>query len=112
MMRMLSKKERIPPDSNCPAASIRLEQFSVSQQNQEPGSEIILYQTEDGRTRLEVKLENETVWLSQKQLAELFQKDVRTINDHIQNVFAEGELQRGATIRKFRIVQTEGATKR
>ncbi|MGP8200481.1 MAG: virulence RhuM family protein [Limisphaerales bacterium] len=81
----------------------------MSQQNQEPGSEIILYQTEDGRTRLEVKLENETVWLSQKQLAELFQKDVRTINDHIQNVFAEGELQRGATIRKYRIVQTEGA---
>jgi hypothetical protein len=81
----------------------------VSQQNQQPGSEIILYQTEDGNTRLEVKLENNTVWLSQKQLAELFQKDVRTINDHIQNVFAEGELQREATIRKYRIVQTEGA---
>jgi hypothetical protein len=58
---------------------------------------------------LEVKLENETVWLSQKQLAELFQKDVRTINEHIQNVYAEGELQRSATIRKFRIVQTEGS---
>ena len=80
----------------------------MSQQYPTPGSEIILYQTEDGRTRLEVKLESETAWLTQKQLAELFQKDVRTINEHIQNVFAEGELQREATIRKFRIVQTEG----
>ena len=76
-----------------------------------PGSksEIIVYQTEDNRTRIEVRLENETVWLTQKQMAELFQKDVRTINEHIQNVFGEGELQRGATIRKFRIVQLEGA---
>jgi hypothetical protein len=48
----------------------------MSQQNPSPGSEIILYQTEDGNTRLEVKLENETVWLSQRQLAELFQKDL------------------------------------
>ena len=81
----------------------------MSEQSPTPGSEIILYQTEDGRTRLEVKLENNTVWLSQKQMSELFQKDVRTINEHIQNVFAEGELQRGPTIRKFRIVQSEGA---
>jgi hypothetical protein len=70
-----------------------------------PKSELILYQTEDNRTRIEVRLENETVWLTQKLMAELFQKDVRTINEHIQNVFEEGELQRGATIRKFRIVQ-------
>ena len=76
--------------------------------NPEPKSEIILYQTGDNRTRIEVRLENETVWLTQKLMAELFQKDVRTINEHIQNVFAEGELQRDATIRKFRIVQQEG----
>jgi hypothetical protein len=75
----------------------------------ESNSEIILYQTDDNRTRIEVRLENETVWLTQKQLAELFQKDVRTINEHIQNIFDEGESQRGATIRKFRIVQLEGA---
>jgi hypothetical protein len=75
----------------------------------ESKSEIILYQTEDNRTRIEVWLENETVWLSQRQMAELFQKDVRTINEHIQNVFEEGELQREPTIRKFRIVQKEGA---
>jgi hypothetical protein len=80
----------------------------VSQQNPAPGSEIILYQTEDGRTRLEVKLENETVWLTQKQLAELFQKDVRTINEHIQNIFSEGELNEDSVIRNFRITAADG----
>lgn len=56
-------------------------------------SEIVLYQTEDGATKLEVRLLDETVWLSQKMMAELFQKDVRTINEHIRNIFSEGELQ-------------------
>jgi hypothetical protein len=72
-------------------------------------SEILIYQTEDGRTRIDVRLEDETVWLSQKLMAELFQKDVRTINEHIKNIYSEGELEPKATIRKFRIVQTEGA---
>jgi hypothetical protein len=71
-------------------------------------SEIILYQTEDGRTGIEVRFEGETAWLSQKQLAELFQKDVRTINEHIRNILEERELEPEATIRKFRIVQREG----
>jgi hypothetical protein len=71
-------------------------------------SRILLYQTEDGRQRIEVRLENETVWLSQRLLAELFQKDVRTINEHIKNIYNEGELLPESTIRKFRIVQTEG----
>ena len=71
-------------------------------------SQILLYQTEDGHSRIEVRLENETVWLSQKLLAELFQKDVRTINEHIKNIYTERELEPEATIRKFRIVQTEG----
>jgi hypothetical protein len=71
-------------------------------------SEIILYQTEDGKSRIEVRLQDETVWLTQKLIAELFQKDVRTINEHIKNIYSEGELEPGATIRKFRIVQTEG----
>jgi hypothetical protein len=73
------------------------------------GSEFLLYQTEDGQTRVQVRFVDETVWLSQRQLAELFQKDVRTINEHIQNTYEEGELEREATIRNFRIVQTEGA---
>jgi len=71
-------------------------------------SRILLYQTEDGRQRVEVRLENETVWLSQRLLAELFQKDVRTINEHIKNIYDECELLPESTIRKFRIVQTEG----
>ena len=58
-------------------------------------SEILLYQTEDNRTRVDVRLQDGTVWLSQKQMAELFQKDVRTINEHIQNGFGEGELGKG-----------------
>lgn len=70
--------------------------------------EFILYQTEDGQTRIECRFENETIWLTQALLAELFQKDVRTINEHLRNVFAEGELDPEATIRKFRIVRQEG----
>jgi hypothetical protein len=73
-----------------------------------PGGEIILYQTEDGRTRIQCRFENETIWLSQALIAELFQKDVRTINEHLVNIFDEGELNREATIRKFRIVRLEG----
>lgn len=74
-----------------------------------PRSDLLLYQTEDGRTRIQVRLENETVWLTQKMMAELFQKDVRTINEHIRNIYDEGELKPEGTIRKFRIVQIEGA---
>ena len=74
-----------------------------------PNSEIILYQTEDGRTRVQCRFEDETVWLSQSLIGELFEKDVRTINEHLRNIFAEGELRREATVRKFRIVRFEGS---
>ncbi|MFA6917868.1 MAG: virulence RhuM family protein [Candidatus Gracilibacteria bacterium] len=74
----------------------------------ENNSQILLYQTADGSTKIEVKLENETVWLSQKQMSELFQKDTRTVSEHIGNLFKEGELDTNSTIRKFRIVQKEG----
>ena len=74
-----------------------------------PQSSIILYQTEDGRTRIQCRFEDETVWMTQALLAELFQKDVRTINEHLKNIFAEGELFPAATIRKFRIVRPEGS---
>jgi hypothetical protein len=73
-----------------------------------PRSELILYQTEDGRTRIECRFEDDTIWLTQKLMAELFQKDVRTINEHIQNVFAEGELTQDSVIRKFRITAEDG----
>jgi len=73
-----------------------------------PNSNILLYQTEDGQTRVEVRLQDKTVWLSQKLMADLFQKDVRTINEHIKNILADREQASEATIRKFRIVQIEG----
>lgn len=55
-------------------------------------SSLILYQTEDGSTRIEVRLLDETVWLTQPQMSELFNKDRRTISEHIQNIFTENEL--------------------
>jgi len=70
-------------------------------------SEIILYQTEDGQTKIEVRLENETVWLTLNQLSELFQKAKSTISEHITNIIEEGELPREATVRNFRTVQIE-----
>ena len=70
--------------------------------------EILLYQTDDGRVKMDVRLQDETVWLSQRQMSELYQKDVRTINEHIKNIYEEGEQTTGATIRNFRIVQQEG----
>jgi hypothetical protein len=75
---------------------------------QRGNSEIILYQTEDGTTKIEVRLEDETVWLSQSQIGELFQKAKATISEHIKNVFEESELQEDSTVRKFRTVQLEG----
>ncbi len=78
-------------------------------ENQPPQSSLLLYQTEDGQTRIQCRFENESLWLTQALLAELFQKDVRTINEHLVNIFEEGELSREATIRKFRIVRVEGA---
>lgn len=72
-------------------------------------NDILLYATPDGVVRVDVIYEGETFWLSQKKMAELFGVDVRTINEHLQNIYRSGELDAGATIRKFRIVQTEGA---
>ncbi len=71
-------------------------------------SQLIIYQTEDGLTKLEVRLQNETVWLTQKLMAELFQTTVPNINMHLKNIFEEGELNEMATIKDFLIVQMEG----
>ena len=71
-------------------------------------SEILIYQNQNGNIKIDVRLEDETVWLTQSQLCELFQKSKATISEHIKNVFDEGELDSGATVRKFRIVQQEG----
>jgi len=74
----------------------------------EPKSEIILCQTEDNRTRIEVRLENETVWLTQNQMAELFQTTQQNISLHLQNIYAEGELRPEATHKEFLSVRPEG----
>lgn len=71
-------------------------------------SSLLLYQTEDGQTKIEVRLHDETVWLNQMQLSELFDKDKRTISEHIQNIFKEGELIEEAVIRKFRTTASDG----
>ncbi len=73
--------------------------------------EVVLYKADDGQLNLEVKLTDETVWLSQKQMSILFDKDIRTINEHIKNIYKEKEVEPLSTIRKFRIVQTEGKRK-
>lgn len=82
----------------------------MSESETTPRGELVLYQTEDGKTRVQVRLTGETVWLTQKLMAELFQKDVRTISEHIHSIFAEGELQPGAVVRNFRTTAAEGKT--
>ncbi|MCF8235874.1 MAG: virulence RhuM family protein [Bacteroidales bacterium] len=74
-------------------------------------SEILLYQNKAGDIKIDVRLEDETVWLTQAQLCELFQKSKATISEHIKNVFEEGELSPSATVRNFRTVQMEGNRK-
>lgn len=70
--------------------------------------EILFYRTPEGATKVEVLYEAETFWLNQKRIADLFGVDVRTISEHLQNIFNTGELQPEATIRKIRRVQLEG----
>jgi hypothetical protein len=76
----------------------------------EPKSELILYQTEDNRTRIEVRLENETVWLSLNQMAELFQRDKSVISRHIKNIFEEGELRPESVVANFATTATDAKT--
>jgi hypothetical protein len=73
-----------------------------------PRGELILYQTEDGRTRIECRFEGETVWLTQAMMAELFQTTLQNVSLHLQNIYEEGELDPGATIKSYLIVRTEG----
>ena len=75
-----------------------------------PLTQILLYQTEDRRTRIEVRLQNETVWLSLNQMAELFQRDKSVISRHIRNVFDEGELIREAVVANYAITAADGKT--
>lgn len=72
------------------------------------GSEILIYQTEDGHTKIDVKFEDETVWLSQAQLCELYQTSKSNISEHIKHIFEEGELEENAVVRKFRTTGNDG----
>lgn len=71
-------------------------------------SEIIIYQTEDGVTKIDVTLSDETVWLSLDQMAELFDRDKSTISRHIKNIFSEGELQRNSVVANFATTAADG----
>lgn len=70
--------------------------------------EVVIYQTDDGDTKIDVRFVDETVWLTQAQLVELFLSSKANISEHIKNIYAEGELDEESTVRKFRTVQIEG----
>ena len=70
--------------------------------------QFLVYQAEDGRIRVEVRLENETTWLTQAHMAELFQTTVPNVSMHLRNIYAEGELQPAATVQEFLTVRPEG----
>ena len=74
------------------------------------GGDFILYGTEDGRTRIEVRFSGETVWLSLNQMADLFQRDKSVISKHIKNVFEEGELKPDSVVANFATTATDGKT--
>ena len=76
----------------------------------EPDSDLILYLTEDGRTRLQVRLEDETVWLSLNQMVDLFQRDKSVISRHIKNIFDEGELVRDSVVAESATTAADGKT--
>ena len=71
-------------------------------------TEIILYQTEDGQTQIEVRLENDTVWLTQSQMPDLFQASIPNVSMHIRNIFREGELQENAVVKDFLTTAADG----
>ena len=77
-------------------------------ENKENKSELIIYQTEDGKIKIDVRFQNETVWLTQQLMAELFQTTKQNISIHVQNIYEEGELIPKATVKEFLTVQIEG----
>jgi hypothetical protein len=71
-------------------------------------SEILLYQTEDGQTKIDVRLEEETVWLNQKQMVELFQTTKQNVSLHIRNIFKEGELDENSVVKNYLTTAADG----
>jgi len=91
--------------------TILVEKFYLCKQNQEGMKEdqkIVIYQTEDGQTQIDVRLENETVWLTQTQMAQLFKSSRTNVLEHIQHIYEVEELEKEATCRNFRQVRQEG----
>lgn len=80
----------------------------TTESNPQPIGEFLLYTTEDGKSRVECRFENETIWLSQKLMADLFEVEVPTVNEHLKTLYESGEIAPESTIRKFRIVRQEG----
>jgi hypothetical protein len=80
----------------------------MSTPNAVPGGEVLVYEAADGSARVDVRLERETVWLTQRQMAELFETTPENVLMHLKNIFAEGELDEPATAKDFLVVQTEG----
>ena len=82
--------------------------MSEKPESQTPKGQFLVYQTDDGQLKVDVRLEGETAWLTQAHMAELFQTTVPNVSMHLRNVFAEGELQAAATVKEFLIVRHEG----
>lgn len=80
----------------------------MSESDNHPEGDLILYRSPNGAVHVGVLYASETFWLSQKQLADLFAVDVRTVSEHLKNIYASGELVEQSTLRKFRKVQREG----
>lgn len=78
--------------------------------DKEPHGEMLIYQTEDGLTKIDVNMQNEIVWLSLDQMADLFQRDKSTISKHIKNIFDEGELDRNSVVANFATTDADGKT--
>jgi hypothetical protein len=83
--------------------------MSDPEQSPPPGSHFLVYQAEDGKLKIDVRFEGETVWLTQQHMAELFRTTQQNISLHLANIFAEGELERGATHKESLLVRQEGA---
>ena len=79
-----------------------------SNRNLPARTEFLMYHSKDGRIQIETRLQNETVWLSQAQMCGLFDKNKRTVSEHIRNIFSEGELQEETVVRKFRTTAADG----
>ncbi|MCH8511875.1 MAG: hypothetical protein LAT83_09515 [Kiritimatiellae bacterium] len=79
--------------------------MSTTESNPQSTGEFLLYTTEDGKSRVECRFENETIWLSQKLMADLFEVEVPTVNEHLKTLYESGEIDPESTIRKFRIVR-------